>query len=360
MPEDDIADIQEPTVKAPKGVPGWVKKWGALVSQSYQPDGYTQVIPTGLPTMDMALGTGGVPCGCVVSIYGKEGCGKSTLWQSMVGNVQRMYPERIIVIVDAEERFVGTTAMRNGMSADDELFANNKLIYVQPSVTNGLSYEKIVKMLEELVVAAPDGVFMVIDSLDAMSTSTEMDMEADDGGVKFGGMAKQNSILLKRVAPLLKETNSNLILIQQLRDKVNSQYAGQVDTSGGHAVKHYSSIRMKMTPITPIRKGDEITGYKIEGRIEKNSYFRPFIEFSADLRYDFEEGGLPGGFDFFGAIIDLGVSTGLITKSGASHVFKTLGENKHGRDVARRWLFDNPDKCWELRDAIYNKLGGVE
>lgn len=378
--EEDMEEAEATPAKASKkskkssGKPGdvvtWWNSWSAMVDDASRPLQAEQIVRTGVLPLDVGLGVGGLPMGSVVTIFGGEGSAKSTLAQTIVGECQRQYPDKIVLWVDAEHSFVGATAMRNGMIITKELFDAKRLMFVNPDLDSGLSYEKIIIMLEQLMPVAPDGVICVVDSLDSMSTSSEILKSADDGGASFGGMAKVNSITLKRIIGTVRKTNSCLILIQQLRDKIGAMgYGPQTDTSGGHAVKHYSHIRLELKPIKRLKTSDDtIIGHTIRAMLLKNRFYRPYVEFEFDLYYAFDEDGGPdqGGIDRVGCLIDIGESLGLVEVNKASHTFTTLIDEKGaptkktGRQNVRQWLMRNPDIADSLRGDIYRAMNSDE
>lgn len=358
-------DDDEPVVKGkkskgpPKSVQEWWNAWAASIEKGSDPESFKDIIETGMPTFDIAMGVGGLPRGSVMTVYGAEGCGKSTLWQMIVAAAQRQYPDMVVVIVDAEPGFNPAIAIRNGMQFSEELMKERKLFYINPSLDTGLSWERVAVMLEQLLMVAPDGAFIIIDSMDSMSTATEVGQDADDGGAKFGGLAKANSYILKRMSSLIKKHNSNMVIVQQARDKMNAQYPGQFETAGGRAVKHYSQVRIRMIRTKPIVRGEVTIGHRVKCRLEKNKYFEPFVEFELDLLYN--DDVLGGGFDILGQWIDLAVESKFMSREKAEHkIISPDGEIKKisGRNAVRRWLANNPKEFGQLKTAIMNKIKG--
>ncbi len=259
------------------------------------------------------------------------------------------------------------TAVRNGMNFDHDLMAAKKVMLITPDIERNYSWERMMVSMEQLMRATPNGIVLVVDSLDGMMTQSETAMEADDGGSKYGGMAKANSNTFKRVAGAVKNTNSLMIVIQQARDKIAQGPAAygppQITTSGGHAVKHYSKIRMKLARGNAIKKGDDIVGHEIKVRIEKNKYHRPFVDFVLELRYDYDE-NFVGGLDRAAGLIDVGIVTGVVERDGASHTFHGLTKKDgspavlQGRERSRQWLLANPEIADELERQIRAALYG--
>lgn len=372
--DQDDAEPEEPTAKGKKGkktgkkvdgLDGWWAEWGKLVSDANKTLVARQIVRTGIPQVDLAFEIGGVPMGAIMTLFGPEGSAKSTLAQVIVGQAQKQYPEKIIVWVDAEASWNGKIAQRNGVTISKELFDAGKIIFLTPSLETGLSYEKIITMLEQLMAVAPDGVICVVDSLDAMSTSSEIAKSAEEGGASFGGMAKANSITLKRIVGQIRDTDSCLILIQQLRDKVDSMgYGEKTDTSGGHAPKHYSAVRLELKPAFRIKHGeDEIIGHSIKAMLRKNRYGQSWVQFGFDIYYDHDENLNLGGIDRVGGLIDVGAQLDLVKVSGASHIFNTLLDDKgepikrSGRQKVRQWLLSNKALADKLADDIMKAVG---
>jgi recombination protein RecA len=402
----DLEPAQEPTkskggkkaAKKEKADPQsslatWWGNWGKMATGGTK-ESFEQLAETPLLPLDIALGHGGVPLGGIWTIYGFEGTGKTTLVQVMVAAIQKKYPKKIVIWVDGEGGFDGPTAERNGIYMDNAVFdaddfnpsmlesLDRLLIHLTPTLENGFSYEKMMVMAESLLIAnstggrpAPDGIVLVCDSLDSINTQSEIALEADDGGVKYGaGAAKANSVVLKRIAGLIKVTNSIMIITQQGRDDVTggpSYGPPKPVTSGGRAVKNYSKVRLWLRRGKQITRGSdestEIIGHEIVMLAEKNKYHRPFVKATLELRYNYDD-NFAAGYDRAAGLLDMGIDLGLIIRppSSGMHNFVDMvkADGKpaifNGRENARKWLIGNPQAADELEDKIRTTLYGLE
>lgn len=375
LEDDDESDepIQAPKAKAAKkkktadakagGMAEFMKLYGAVITT--EPVSYKQVIQTGLMPLDVGLGVGGIPLGSIWTLFGDESTGKTTLCQQIIGAAQEQFPDKSVLYIDAENKFNPDLARKNGMKITPALIQAGKVIIINPTVADGYSWETMIESMEKLMEISPSGVIVVCDSMDAMSTMSELAQTASDGGAQYGGMAKSNSITLKRICGLLKKTNSLFLVIQQTRDKIST---GPVYgpppawTSGGRAIKFYSAGRIHLSTSSSIKREDEIIGYETTFKIKKNIYHRPHVVFKMELRYESDS----EGFDKAAGLLDVGIKLGLIEKaaSGAMHTF--LGFEKpngdvaayNGRERARRFLMLNPPIAQELERRIRARQWG--
>jgi recombination protein RecA len=285
----------------------------------------------------------------LLTVWGKEGAGKTAFWQTIAGRVQKQYPNRRIVIIDSEGRFSGEMAIKNGMNLSKKLFEERKLVYLNPNIAK-VGYEDIMVMLDQLLDVSSDGVFAIIDSLDAMMTKAEVGKAIDDGGASYGGLAKASSTTLKRVVGKLRQTNSNLLIVQQIRDKVGVTYGKKTGTSGGHSVIHQSNVRVELTSPNKVKEGDDIVGLRVIATLERNLYGTPYRECSWDLLFD--NASTAPGIDFAGSLVDVAVELGIYKLAKGGNYVLDTGEHIKGRlNVIKRIL-----EADGATEALYSKI----
>lgn len=304
---------------------------GAVMKMGEQPKWEVSTIPSGSISLDYALGIGGYPRGRVVEIYGPESSGKTTLAIHAVAEAQKL--GGIAAIIDAEHAFDRTYAKNLGVDVD-------KLLISQPD--NG---EQALEITDALIRSGAIDI-IVIDSVAALTPKAEIEGEMGDS--KMGLQARLMSQALRKLTANISRTNTCCIFINQLRDKIGVMFGSPETTTGGNALKFYSSVRVDVRRITQLKDGDEATGNRVRARVVKNKLAPPFRKAEFDIVF-----GL--GISKIGEIIDLGVDFGVIKKSGS---WFSYGEDKlgQGRDAAKTIIMDNPALFEEIEAKIRQKL----
>ena len=282
------------------------------------------VIPTGALPLDAALGIGGVPRGRIVEIYGPESSGKTTLALQILAEAQAL--GGIVAFIDAEHALDPTYAARLGVDIDEVLIS-------QPDYG-----EQALEICDMLVRSnAIDAI--VIDSVAALVPKAEIDGEIGDSSV--GLQARLMSQALRKLAGSLSKSNTTCIFINQLREKIGVMFGSPETTTGGRALKFFSSVRIDIRRIETLKnKSGEPVGNRVRAKVVKNKVAPPFRQAEFDLMYG-------TGISREGCIVDMGVEAGVVKKSGAWY---TYGEQRlgQGREAAKEMLRTNPD----VRDEI--------
>lgn len=291
------------------------------------------VISTGSIALDFALGVGGVPKGRVVEIYGPESSGKTTLAMHIVAEAQKQ--GGIAAFIDAEHAFDRFYAQKLGVDIEN-------LLVSQPD--NG---EQALEIADSLIRSAAIDV-VVIDSVAALTPKSEI--EGDMGDSKMGLQARLMSQALRKLTANISKTGTVCIFINQLREKIGVMFGNPETTTGGNALKFYSSVRLDIRRISQIKDGDSVKGNRTRVKVVKNKVAPPFRKAEFDLIYG-------EGISKIGEIIDLGVDFNIIKKSGS---WFSYGETKlgQGRDAVKLLLQDNPDLVEELEIKITEALKG--
>ena len=285
-----------------------------------------EAIPTGSLGLDIALGIGGVPRGRIVEIYGPEASGKTTLALHIVASAQRGGGEA--AYIDVEHALEPAYARAVGVDIDN-------LLISQPDTA-----EQALQITEALVRSGAIDV-IVVDSVAALLPRSELEGEMGESSV--GVLARLMSQALRKLAGIVSKTNTIVIFINQLREKIGVMYGNPETTPGGRALKYYSSVRLDVRRVETLKSGDEMIGNRTRVKIVKNKVAPPFKEAQFDVIYG-------EGISKIGEIIDLGVRLELIEKAGAW--FTCCGERLQGRDNVREFLTQNPDKAAELEARI--------
>ena len=290
------------------------------------------VIPTGSVALDVALGIGGLPRGRVVEIYGPESSGKTTVALHAIANAQR--EGGICAFIDAEHALDPDYAQRLGVNTDE-------LLVSQPD--NG---EQALEIADTLVRSGALSV-IVIDSVAALTPRAEIEGEMGDSHV--GLQARLMSQALRKMTGALKGANTTAIFINQLREKIGVMFGSPETTTGGRALKFYSSVRLDVRRIETLKDGTESVGNRTRVKVVKNKVAPPFKQAEFDILYGF-------GISREGSLIDMGVDAGIIRKAGAWFTYDTdqLGQ---GKENARSFLKANPDVANEIEHKIKQKLG---
>jgi recombination protein RecA len=291
-----------------------------------------EAIPTGSIGLDIALGIGGVPKGRIVEIYGPESSGKTTLTLHMASECQKA--GGTVVFVDAEHALDVSYAAKLGVDT-------HKLLISQPD-----SGEQALEITEKLVRSnAVD--LVIVDSVAALVPQAELDGEMGDS--LPGLQARLMSQAMRKLTAALAKTNTTVIFINQIRMKIGVMFGSPETTSGGNALKFYSSVRMDIRRIGAIKEGEEVIGNRTKVKIVKNKVAPPFREVEFDIVYN-------EGISKTGEVIDLASKLGIIDKAGAWYAFK--GERiGQGRENARAFLKEHPETLAEVQALIMDSVG---
>lgn len=286
-----------------------------------------EAIPTGCPSLDIALGIGGVPRGRVVEIYGPEASGKTTLAQHVIAEVQRM--GGIAAFVDAEHALDPEYARKIGVKVDE-------LLISQPD--NG---EQALDIVETLVRSNAVDV-IVVDSVAALTPKAEI--EGEMGESHMGLQARLMSQALRKLTAIISKSKTVLIFINQIRLKIGIVFGNPETTTGGTALKFYSSIRIEVRRAAQIKQGDRVIGNRVKAKIVKNKVAPPFRTTEFDIMYN-------EGISIAGDIVDSGVLYGIVAKNGNSYAYESekLGV---GHEAAKQYLREHP----QLLSVIRAKL----
>ena len=289
------------------------------------------VIPTGSLGLDLALGVGGYPRGRVIEIYGPESSGKTTLAIHAIAEAQKM--GGIAAFIDAEHAFDKFYAEKLGVDMDQMLIS-------QPD--NG---EQALEIADQLIRSSAIDI-IVIDSVAALTPKAEI--EGDMGDSRVGLQARLMSQALRKLTATINKTNTTCIFINQLREKIGVMFGNPETTTGGNALKFYSSVRLDIRRVTSIKDGDNVIGNQVRVKIVKNKVAPPFRKAEFEITFG-------DGISKIGEIVDLGVEYGIIKKSGS---WFSYGDSKlaQGRDATKALLRDNPELCDELEALIMQAI----
>lgn len=289
-----------------------------------------EAISTGSLTLDLALGVGGVPKGRIIEIYGPESSGKTTLALHILASAQKAGGE--VAFVDAEHALDPMYAKALGVDIDS-------LLISQPDTG-----EQALEITEALVRSgAVDAI--VIDSVAALVPRAEIEAEMGDSVV--GLHARLMSQALRKLAGSISKTNCVVVFINQLREKIGVMYGNPETTTGGRALKFYSSVRLEVRRTETLSVGQEKIGSRTKVKVTKNKVAPPFREAEFDIIYG-------EGISRISEIIELGISSGIIEKGGSW--FTLRGQRMQGKDSVKAFLRDNPEIAAELEDEIVAAL----
>jgi recombination protein RecA len=291
-----------------------------------------EVIPTGSIALDIALGVGGLPRGRVVEVYGPESSGKTTVALHAVANAQR--GGGICAFIDAEHALDPDYAKALGVDTD-------ALLVSQPD--NGEQALEIADMLVRSGALA----LVVIDSVAALTPRAEIEGEMGDSHV--GLQARLMSQALRKMTGALNNSGTTMIFINQLREKIGVMFGSPETTTGGRALKFYSTIRLDVRRIETLKDGSESVGNRTRVKVVKNKVAPPFKQAEFDIIYG-------EGISREGSLIDMGVESGIVRKAGAWFTYEAdqLGQ---GKENARNYLKKNPDVANEIERRIKLKMG---
>ena len=290
-----------------------------------------QVVSTGSLGLDMALGVGGLPRGRVVEIFGPESSGKTTLCLQVVAEMQKL--GGIAAFIDAEHALDPAYAQKLGVNVGDLL--------VSPPDCG----EQALEIADNLVRSAAVDV-IIIDSVAALTPRAEIEGEMGDS--VMGLHARLMSQALRKLTANIKKTNTLVIFINQIRMKIGVMFGNPETTTGGNALKFYSSVRLDIRRVGGIKKGDQVVGNETKVKVVKNKVAPPFREVLFDIMYG-------EGISREGEIIDLGVANKFIEKAGAWYSYngEKIGQ---GKDNVREFLKNNPQKAQEIENKIRQTL----
>lgn len=294
-----------------------------------------EVVSTGSIGVDMALGVGGFPKGRIIEIYGPESSGKTTLAIHAIAESQKK--GGIAAFIDAEHAFDPAYAQKLGVNTND-------LLVAQPD--NG---EQALEIADNLIRSGAIDV-IVIDSVAALTPRSEIEGEMGDS--KMGLHARLMSQALRKLTSTISKTGCCCIFINQLREKIGVMFGNPETTTGGNALKFYASVRLDIRRISQIKDGENVIGNRVKVKVVKNKVSPPFRQAEFDLLYG-------QGISKVGEIIDLGVDTGILKKSGSwfSYEDTKLGQ---GRDAVKQLLSDNPELGDELEQKVRAALKAKE
>jgi recombination protein RecA len=291
-----------------------------------------EIIPTGSIGLDMALGVGGVPRGRIVEIYGPESSGKTTLALTIIANAQRAGGNA--VFIDAEHALDAAYAQKLGVDVDN-------LLVSQPDYG-----EQALEITGALIASGTIDV-LVVDSVAALVPKAELDGEMGDS--HMGLQARLMSQALRKLTGTVSKSRTCLIFINQIREKIGVMFGNPETTTGGRALKFYSSVRIDIRRIAAIKEGDVVTGSRTKIKVVKNKVAAPFREAEFDIMYG-------EGISREGDLIDLAVAQNILEKSGSWFSYK--GERiGQGRENARQFLKDNKDTFIKLETEVRKALG---
>jgi recombination protein RecA len=290
-----------------------------------------EAISTGSISLDIALGIGGVPRGRVIEIYGPESSGKTTLSLHIIANAQKM--GGTAAFVDAEHALDPEYAKKIGVEIND-------LLISQPDTG-----EQALDIVETLVRSNSIDV-IVVDSVAALTPRAEI--EGEMGDQHIGRQARLMSQALRKLTAIVARSNTIVIFINQIRMKIGIMFGNPETTTGGQALKFYSSVRIDIRRIAQIKKGDEVVGNRTKAKVVKNKVAPPFKTAEFDIMYN-------EGISLNGDLIDTGVKFEVVKKTGNSYSF---GEVKLGvgREASKKFLQETPKVVSEIAKAIKGKL----
>ncbi len=287
------------------------------------------VIPTGCLSLDIALVVGGVPRGRIIEIYGAEASGKTTIAQHIAAETQKM--GGLVAFVDAEHALDPEYAKKIGVNI-------NELLFSQPD-----SGEQALDIVETLVRSNSVDV-IIVDSVAALTPKAEI--EGEMGDTHMALQARLMSQALRKLTAIVSKTKTCVIFINQIRHKIGVFFGNPETTPGGLALKFYSSVRIELRRAAQIKMGEEIVGNRVKAKIVKNKVAAPFKTAEFDIMYN-------EGISLSGDIIDLGMTYGLVKKSGTTFSYKDIKLGV-GRENAKKTLKEDKKLTQEIKKEIWN------
>jgi recombination protein RecA len=305
---------------------------GSVMRLGERPYVPIEVIPTGSISLDIALGIGGLPRGRIIEIYGPESSGKTTVALHAVANAQAA--GGVAAFIDAEHALDPEYARALGVDTD-------ALLVSQPDTG-----EQALEIMDMLIRSGALDI-IVVDSVAALVPRAEIEGEMGDSHV--GLQARLMSQALRKITGALSNSGTTAIFINQLREKIGVMFGSPETTTGGKALKFYSSVRMDVRRIETLKDGGEAVGNRTRVKVVKNKVAPPFKQAEFDIVYG-------QGISREGSLIDVGVDQGIVRKSGAWYTYEgdQLGQ---GKENSRNFLRDNPDLAEEIEKKIKEKLG---
>jgi len=294
-----------------------------------------EAIPTGAVSLDIALGIGGIPRGRVIEIYGPESSGKTTLTLHIIANAQKA--GGVAAFIDAEHALDPEYAKKIGVNIND-------LLISQPD--NG---EQALDIVDALVVSGAISV-IVVDSVAALVPRAEI--EGDMGDQHMGRQARLMSQALRKLTSIVAKSNCTVIFINQIRMKIGVVFGNPETTTGGNALKFYSSVRIEVRKAAQIKKGEEIVGNRVKVKIVKNKVAPPFRTTEFDIMYN-------EGISASGDALDTAVKYEVVAKKGNSYNFNEIKLGV-GREAAKQTIKDDPKLIKEITKEINKKLKELE
>lgn len=292
------------------------------------------VIPTGAIALDLALGVGGIPRGRVAEIYGPESSGKTTVALHIIAEAQKL--GGVAAFIDAEHALDAAYAKRLGVDIDN-------LLVSQPDTG-----EQALEITEALVRSGAVDV-VVVDSVAALVPRSEIEGEMGDSHV--GLQARLMSQALRKLTGAISKSNTSVVFINQIREKVGVMFGNPETTPGGRALKFYASVRLEVRRVESLKQGSEQIGNRTRAKVVKNKVAPPFRDAEFDIIYG-------EGISREGSLLDVGDATGVITKSGTWYSYGDLRLGQ-GKENARQFLKSNPELAAEIEVKIRESVGLV-
>ena len=331
--QEEAAKLRQEKLKALEATLGNIEKSfgkGSIMRLGAEAE-KMESISTGSIGLDYALGVGGLPKGRIIEIYGPESSGKTTLALHVVAEAQKK--GGIAAFIDAEHAFDRFYAAKLGVDIEN-------LLISQPDYG-----EQALEIAENLIRSGAIDV-IVVDSVAALTPKSEIEGEMGDS--KMGLQARLMSQAMRKLTATINKTGCICIFINQLREKIGVMFGNPETTTGGNALKFYSSVRIDIRKISQIKDGENVLGSRVKVKVVKNKVAPPFRKAEFDILYG-------EGISRSGEIVDLGVEMGIIKKSGS---WFSYGDSKlaQGRDSVKKLIEDNPELADELAAKIFEAL----